>query len=254
MRIAIVGFGKMGRQLHDAALKSSHEIVSIIDPNVVDPKVTHRVLSAQALSNADVAIEFSAAKGIDERMQVYCDCSMPAVVATTGWYDRLDALKSLNTKSGCSIIWSGNFSLGVQLYFSIVRNAAALMNRFPQYDPLVQEWFHAAKADSPSGTAVMLGNILTEQLDGKHTLETGRLDRKRAQDEIHISSVRGGYTAGVHTVLFDSPVDTIELRHTARSRDAFVAGALKAAEWITSGKQGFFSIDDMFDDLLGLHN
>lgn len=251
MHIAIVGFGKMGRQLHEAAITSGHEVVSIIDPYATDSRVTHRTLTRQAFSGADVVIEFSVADGIEERMKMYCDTSTPAVIATTGWYDKLDALTSLHSRPECAIIWSGNFSIGVQLYFAIVRKAASLMNRFPEYDSLVQEWFHAAKADSPSGTAVMLGNILTQQLEGKDSLVTARLDRKREQNEIHVSSVRGGYTPGVHTVIFDSPVDTIELSHTARSREGFVSGALKAATWITAQKHGFFSIDDMLDDLLG---
>ncbi|HPE94304.1 4-hydroxy-tetrahydrodipicolinate reductase [anaerobic digester metagenome] len=245
MHIAIVGFGKMGRQLHEAAISSGHEVVSIIDPHVEDPRVTHRTLTSQALAGADAAIEFSAAEGIEERMNLYCETSTPAVIATTGWYDKLDSLKKLESHPGCAIIWSGNFSIGVQLFFSIVRKAASLMNNFPEYDSLVQEWFHAAKADSPSGTAVMLGNILTQQLNAKDKLETARLDRRREKQEIHISSVRGGYSPGVHTVLFDSPVDTIELTHTARNRDGFVSGALKAATWITAEKHGFFSIDDM---------
>lgn len=249
MHIAIVGFGKMGRQLHEAAITGGHEVVSIIDPHVADPKVTHRTLTAQALAGVDVAIEFSVADGIEERMQLYCDTSTPAVIATTGWYDKLDALKPLGSHPGCAIIWSGNFSIGVQLYFAIVRKAASLMNGFSEYDPLVREWFHAAKADSPSGTAVMLGNILTEELAGKEKLETARLDRKREQREIHVSSVRGGYSPGVHSVLFDSPVDTIELIHTARNRDGFVSGALKAAAWITTKKHGLFSIDDMLGDV-----
>ncbi len=249
MHIAIVGFGKMGRQLHEAAISNGHEVVSVIDPHVVDPKVTHRTLTAQALADADVAIEFSAAEGIEERMNLYCDTSTPAVIATTGWYDKLDALKELDSRSGCAIIWSGNFSIGVQLFFSIVRKAASLMNSFPEYDALVQEWFHAAKADSPSGTAVMLGKILTQQLDAKDKLETARLDRRREKQEIHISSVRGGYSPGVHTVLFDSPVDTIELTHTARNREGFVSGALKAAAWITAKNHGFYCIDDMLNDV-----
>ena len=245
MHIAIVGFGKMGRQLHEAAISSGHEVVSIIDPHVEDPRVTHRTLASQALAGADAAIEFSAAEGIEERMNLYCETSTPAVIATTGWYDKLDSLKKLESHPGCAIIWSGNFSIGVQLFFSIVRKAASLMNNFPEYDSLVQEWFHAAKADSPSGTAVMLGNILTQQLNAKDKLETARLDRRREKQEIHISSVRGGYSPGVHTVLFDSPVDTIELTHTARNRDGFVSGALNAETWITAEKHGFFSIDDM---------
>ncbi|WP_293892112.1 MULTISPECIES: 4-hydroxy-tetrahydrodipicolinate reductase [unclassified Sphaerochaeta] len=249
MHIAIVGFGKMGRQLHEAAITSGHDVVSIIDPYVVDSRVTHRTLTAQALAGADAAIEFSVAEGIEERMKLYCDTSTPAVIATTGWYDKLDSLKELESLPGCAIIWSGNFSIGVQLFFSIVRKAASLMNNFPEYDSLVQEWFHAAKADSPSGTAVMLGNILTQQLDAKDKLETARLDRRREKHEIHISSVRGGYSPGVHTVLFDSPVDTIELTHTARNSEGFVSGALKAAAWIVAKKQGFFSIDDMLDDV-----
>ena len=166
--------------------------------------MTHPTLTAKP-SLVGCTIEFSVADGIEERMQLYCDTSTPAVIATTGWYDKLDALKPLGSHPGCAIIWSGNFSIGVQLYFAIVRKAASLMNGFSEYDPLVREWFHAAKADSPSGTAVMLGNILTEELAGRK-LETARLDRKRNNVKTRIIGARR-YSPGCIR-LFDSPVDT----------------------------------------------
>jgi len=250
MHIAIVGFGKMGHVVRDLALREGHQIVAVIDPHADAPEVTSRVCEQSALHGADVVIEFSVAEGIGERMRVYAEAKVPAVVATTGWYDRLEAIQGELGSSDCSIIWSGNFAIGVHLFFAIARSAARLANRFPSYDPVVQELFHAGKGDSPSGTSLMLGAILLEELSNKDSLETGRLDRKRKPSEIHLSSARGGANPGTHTLIFDSPVDSIEITHRARSREGFAAGALQAAAWIADGKKGFFKLDDMLKDLM----
>ena len=250
MQIAIVGFGKMGRLVSQIAQDSGHFIKAVIDPVSQDPMVTSRECTERALLGSEVIIEFAASEGILERLKLYGKLGIPAVIATTGWYDRIPDAKSALGKTNCAIIWSGNFSLGVQLFLKIVRNASMIFNRFPIYDPLIQECFHAGKADSPSGTAVMLGNILLEELEGKNQLETGRLDRKRADSEIHVSSSRGGSIPGTHTVMFDSPVDTIEITHRARNREGFAYGAVQAAVWVSSGRKGFFSLDDMLTDLI----
>ncbi|PKL12159.1 MAG: 4-hydroxy-tetrahydrodipicolinate reductase [Spirochaetae bacterium HGW-Spirochaetae-8] len=250
MQIAIVGFGTMGKLVSRIARDSGHIVQTVIDPFSADPMVTSKECTEQTLRDSEVIIEFAASEGILDRLDLYGKLGIPAVIATTGWYDRMPDAKSALCNTNCAIIWSGNFSLGVQLFLKIARNASMIFNRFPIYDPLIQECFHAGKADSPSGTAIMLGNILLEELERKNQLETGRLDRKRADSEIHVSSTRGGSIPGTHTLVFDSPVDTIEITHRARNREGFAYGALQAATWISSGRRGFFSLDDMLTDLI----
>ena len=250
MRIAIVGFGKMGHVLRQTALRSGHEVVAVISPHADEPEVTSRTCDLAALAKADVAIEFSVPEGIEERMKVYAEAKVPAVVATTGWYGQMDHIRQEMEKAGGSILWSGNFAIGVHIFFSLARSAARLMERFAEYDPVVQELFHAGKGDSPSGTSAMLGNILLEELTRKDRLETARLDRKRTDNEIHLSSARGGSHPGTHTLIFDSPVDSIEITHRARNREGFATGALQAAAWISDGRTGFFKLDDMLAELM----
>lgn len=245
MKIAIVGYGKMGRLLYMRAREKGHEVAAIIDPNVQAPEVTSSLCDAESLSGAEVVIEFSTSEEILDRIDTYAQYRLPAVIATTGWYDRLEAARRKVNSKKSSLLWSGNFAIGVHVYMSIVKAAAGIMNRFPGYDPAVQEVFHAGKGDSPSGTALMLGNILLEELASKERLETGRLDRKRTDSEIHISSLRGGSYPGTHTVMFDSSVDTVEIIHRARSREGFADGALQAASWLLQAPAGFFSLDDM---------
>ena len=220
-------------------------MVAVIDPEKNDERVTAEQVSPEALSGAEAVIEFSVPEGIEQRIRVYNEAQIPCVIATTGWYDRLGEIRKDFDQSRSGLIWSGNFAIGVHLFFQVVRSAAHLINRFSDYDPVVQELFHAGKADSPSGTSHMLGKILLEELDAKRSLESARLDRRRSDDEIHLSSARGGYHPGTHTVIFDSAVDSIEITHRARSREGFASGALLAARWMSSGRKGFFTLEDM---------
>ncbi|MEK6950049.1 MAG: dihydrodipicolinate reductase C-terminal domain-containing protein, partial [Nanoarchaeota archaeon] len=153
-----------------------------------------------------------------------------------------------NAKIG--MIWSGNFSIGVNIYFKIIENAAKIMNKFTDYDMFVHEFHHNQKADSPSGTAVMIGKILTDNVDRKKKIVTEELKRRITPNELHISSTRSGSIPGTHIVGFDSPADTIELKHTARGREGFALGAIMAAQWIKD-KKGFYNIDDLMDDIIG---
>ncbi len=251
MRIAVVGYGKMGHVVTELAERNGHEIVAVIDPHVKDEKVSGSECTVEALKDAEVVIEFSVPEGIEERIRVYSMAAVPAVIATTGWYGNLEAIREEFESSQNALIWSGNFAIGVQLFFQIVRSAACLMNRFSEYDPVVQELFHAGKGDSPSGTSHMLGSILLEELDAKSRVESARLDRKRSSDEIHLSSARGGYNPGTHSVIFDSPVDSIEITHRARSREGFASGALTAASWVSSGRRGFYTLNDMVSEITG---
>lgn len=249
MRIAVVGFGTMGQLLYQRAQQAGHTICQVIDPTVSDSRVTATKVSSESLAGCEVALEFASPEGLEDRLECYQQSSVAAVIATTGWYDQLPRLQERFANSSNAIIYSGNFSLGVQLFYTLVRQAGRIFNTFSEYDVLIQEWFHNKKEDSPSGTASTLGKILMSEMDAKKRVITSRLDRKRAEDEIHISSVRGGYTAGVHSVIFDSSGDTITLNHTARNRDAYVSGALQAARWVLD-KMGFFSFEALLDEIL----
>jgi len=171
------------------------------------------------------------------------------VIGTTGWYDQMDDVQQVVAANGVGLIWSGNFSIGVNALFAIVSYAAKIFNNLPDYDVLGHEFHHKNKADSPSGTATMLTNILLENISRKQKPVYRMLDRKIEPDELHFSSSRGGAIPGTHMVMFDSLVDTIEIKHTARGREGFASGALMAAEFIEN-KTGFFNIDDLMAGLI----
>lgn len=248
MRIALVGYGKMGRLIRAIAEEKSHSIVAIVDPVSEDTLVTHRVLDEQALSDCEVAIDFSHPSVVYDHMLLYARTGIPAVIGTTGWYERLDELKASIASFKPSIIYSGNFSIGVAQFLRIVAYAAQLIAGTGLYDPFLTEIHHAAKADSPSGTAGLLADALLKAFPNKTRLIDETLRHRRPEDAIHVASVRGGWVPGTHTITFDSPVDTIELTHRARSREGFAVGALEAATWIASGKYGLFTLEDMLQD------
>lgn len=251
MKIGIVGYGRMGRMVRNVALETGNEIVAVIDPVVNVPEVTGASLALTALQGCQAVIDFSTPSCAIDHILLYARAGIPAVIGTTGWYGQLEEVRSLvKDLPDCAIVWSGNFSIGVHLFFEIVRHAAALVSKFDDYDVLAHELHHAGKADSPSGTAKMLGDILLQQMESKDSVESSRLDRKRLDSEIHISSSRGGYFPGTHEVYFDSPVDTIKISHVARNREGFARGAVRAAAWVSDGRRGFFSLDDMMADLL----
>jgi 4-hydroxy-tetrahydrodipicolinate reductase len=171
------------------------------------------------------------------------------VIGTTGWYDQLNTVKQIVEAHQVGLIWSGNFSIGVNALFKIVEYAAKVFNNLPDYDVLGHEWHHKHKADSPSGTANMLGKILLDHIERKQKLVYEMLDRKIEPDELHFSSSRGGAIPGAHLVMFDSAVDTIEIKHTARGRQGFAAGAIMAAEFIKD-KTGFYNINDLMNAIV----
>jgi 4-hydroxy-tetrahydrodipicolinate reductase len=171
------------------------------------------------------------------------------VIGTTGWYDRMPEVESMINKNKVGAIWSGNFSIGVNVFFRIVESAASLFNNIHDYDAMVHEIHHNQKADSPSGTASMIGKIILKNMSRKNKIITDKLERKIEPNELHISSVRVGTVPGTHEVLFDSAADTIELKHTARTREGFALGAVMAAEFIAD-KKGFYGIEDLMNNLI----
>lgn len=250
MNIAINGFGKMGKMILLNAEGNGHLVVSIIDPYSTDSRVSAKKLSIENLNNADVVIDFSHPSCIVDNIKFYIQNNVPAVIGTTGWNDKLEELKLFaKDYSQSSIIYSGNFSIGVSLYREVVKIASKLFGATGSYDVFLNEIHHKEKADSPSGTASMLADVVRDNFEGKSKIVTERLDRKIDQQEFHVSSTRGGWVPGTHTVTFDSPFDSVELVHRARTREGFASGALLAATWIKD-KKGFFTLDDFVDTLI----
>jgi 4-hydroxy-tetrahydrodipicolinate reductase len=234
MRIALIGYGKMGKEIESAALAAGDTIVQKFD---ID-----RPADVASLSDADVCIEFSTPETVVGNIQLALKAQKDIVVGTTGWYDRLPELKKLAVHSG--LLYSANFSVGVNMYFRIVAAASELMRNAQDYDAYIHEVHHRQKADSPSGTALRLADIVLKRIDRKKSIATQRMDGKIAPDVLHVTSTRVGTFAGTHTVGFDSDADLIEITHTARSRKGFALGALRAAHWL-HGRKGVFTMDDV---------
>ena len=226
MKIALLGYGKMGRMVEEAATGAGIEVACVIDPFAG---------SRGELSGCDVAIDFTEPTVVLDNIKLAADAKLSLVVGTTGWYDRLGDAKHLVEQAGIGLVYSSNFSIGVNLMFRITRYAASLFSRFSSYDPFIQEAHHRFKIDAPSGTAI----FLTRELESEY---------KR---QVSVASTRAGHIPGTHVVGFDSEADTLTITHTARSRAGFAAGAVVAANWIV-GKTGVYEFSDIIEQLL--HN
>lgn len=250
LRLSLVGYGRMGRVIRRLAEDRGHTVAAIIDPHA--PEATAPALTPAALAGTDAVIDFSVPETAAEHLRFYAAQGIPTVMGTTGWYAQADALAAEFAGTDAAIIWSGNFSIGVRLFTRLTAQAAALLAPFAeyaQYDAMLHEFHHAGKADSPSGTALELARALQGEWPQQPHLQTAELNRQRRPDELHLSSTRGGSIPGTHMVIFDSPADTIELTHRARTREGFAAGAVLAAEWIAGGRRGFFTLDELLDDV-----
>jgi 4-hydroxy-tetrahydrodipicolinate reductase len=248
MKIAITGYGKMGQITEQIAIENGHNVVSTIDPTINTAKF--KELNEENLCDADVVIDFTVPAIVLENIDIYVKYGINAVIGTTGWYEYLEEVKEKVEKSKIGLVWSGNFSIGVNLFFHIIKESSNLMKKFTSYDVMGYEIHHNRKKDSPSGTMNMIGKILLENLNNKKKIVTEKLDRKISEEEIHLASIRGGNVPGIHLIAFDSEVDTIELKHTVRSRKGLAVGAIKAAEWIQE-KKGFYNIEDMMNEIIG---
>jgi 4-hydroxy-tetrahydrodipicolinate reductase len=247
MNIAIAGYGRMGKKIEMVCREKGLTVVSTIDMMAQEAKYSE--INAESLSGVDVVIDFTYPDAALENISKYVHHGVDVIMGTTGWFDKMEEVTAM-VGDTIGFLWSGNFSTGVNIYFRIVRAASKLFDRFPDYDPMLYEIHHNQKKDSPSGTAEMIGAILLEEIGRKNRGVTEKLDRQIAEDEIHFASMRGGHYHGTHSVQFDSPVDTIEIKHTARNREGFARGAVDAAQWL-HGKKGLFSIDDYIDSIMG---
>jgi 4-hydroxy-tetrahydrodipicolinate reductase len=263
MNIALIGYGKMGRMVEAKAGERGHRIVAVVDPYVQDRPCSgapvYRSIPGADLSAAAAAIEFTRPDTAPGNIRALAERGVPVVAGTTGWLDHLEELRGAVEDAGSALLWASNFSLGVNLFYHIAAYAARLVDPFPEYDAGGWEAHHNKKADSPSGTAKTLAERVISQMERKKKAVWETLDRPPAAEEFHYPSLRVGSAPGIHTLIFDSPADTIEITHTARNREGFALGAVRAAEWLVRAgeaggadkppRRGVFTMDDVLDEL-----
>jgi 4-hydroxy-tetrahydrodipicolinate reductase len=231
MKIALLGYGKMGQTIERIALERGHEIVLKKD----------EFNTYEGLSNADVAIDFSIPAVAVENISNCFYANVPVISGTTGWLDRFEEMVALCEEKKGAFISSSNFSLGVNLFFGLNEYLAKMMSRFDSYKVDMEEIHHTQKLDAPSGTAISLAKGVINNSDYTNwTLGEAK------ENLIHIEALRIGDVPGTHTVTYNSKVDSIEIKHTAHNRDGFALGAVIAAEWIV-GKQGVFTMKDVLE-------
>lgn len=235
MRVAVVGYGKMGREVEAVLRERGHEAAPV---RRGDPFP----------AGCAVGIDFTRADEVERNLALALDAGARYVVGTTGWQDRIDAVRRLVEHRSGGLVWAANFSLGVNLFYRIVRQAAALLAPFPEYDPYVLERHHRQKKDAPSGTARVLAQVLSEAGLRRTAPET-QLQGALADERFHVAAVRAGGIVGDHTVGFDCGGDEILLEHRARTRRGFATGAVLAAEWI-AGRTGFHEFGAVLDELI----
>ena len=237
MKIALIGYGKMGKAIEKMGLEKGHEFPLIIDVNNAGD------LNPDNVKGIDVAIEFSAPLAAPDNILRCLELGLPVVSGTTGWNSRFEEVNLSCKSQNGAFFYASNFSIGVNILFAMNRKLAGIMNKFPQYRVSMEEVHHIHKLDAPSGTAITL---LEGIIEDHGSSEKWSLDESKDPAEIHISALREGEVKGKHTVSYDSPLDSISLSHDAKSRIAFVEGVLLAATFI-SDKKGVFGMNDMLD-------
>lgn len=231
MKIALIGYGTMGRLIEVLARRKNHNTVVVIDQESV-------LFSADDLANvlrvADVAIDFSVAEFTKRNVEACCTAGIPLVEGTTGWNSQLEEIRSVVKENDGSFVYGANFSIGVNLFYRVVDHASKLFAKFEDYEAFIEEQHHSRKVDSPSGTALKLKDIVSEHI----------------KEDFSVSATRAGNIPGTHRVGFDGSADQVLLEHFARSRDGFASGAILAAEWVI-GKKGFWEFTEVMDEIVG---
>ncbi len=235
MRIALIGYGKMGKTIERIAIERGHTISAIID---VHNKEDIKNLNG---SMADVAIEFSQPESAFLNISHCLENNLPIVSGTTGWLTKKPVLDEICRQNNGSFFYASNYSIGVNIFFHLNKILAGLMKKFPDYAVSMEEIHHTEKKDAPSGTAITLAEGLMSQNSAKTKWVN---EQSENEDELEIISKRLNDVPGTHTVFYNSPIDTIEIKHTAHSREGFAQGAVMAAEW-TAKNRGVFGMNDL---------
>ena len=239
MKIALIGYGKMGHIIERIALERGHEIVSKID---VD---NQEEFNSEAFASADVAIEFTIPTKAIENYRKAWAAGVPVVSGTTGWNAILPELKKEIAENGYTLFWASNFSLGVNLFFELNKRLAAMMNRYANYDVTMTEIHHTEKKDAPSGTAITLAEGILENIERKSEWVLSNAQCTKLNAQLGIEALREGKVPGTHIITYDSEVDSITIKHEAKSREGFALGAVVAAEFLVGKLAGFYSMSDL---------
>lgn len=237
MKIALIGYGKMGKTIEQIAISRGHEIVAHID---ID---NQQDFDSKEFKSADIAIEFTAPSVAVENYRRAFNAGVSVVSGTTGWTARMEEVKSWCKEKNLAFFWTSNFSLGVNIFFAMNKYLAKIMNKFPEYEVDITETHHIHKLDAPSGTAITLADGIIENLDRKSSWE---LDKASKDDKIGIKAIREGEVPGIHTIRYESDVDSITITHDAKSRAGLALGAVVAAEF-TYRKKGCLGMSDMLN-------
>lgn len=236
MKIAIIGYGKMGKTIEKLALDRGHEIVL--------RSTSENPVTAEKLKNADMAIEFTNPESAPRNIGLCIETNVPVVTGSTGWNDRLEEIsESVTIKKG-KLFHASNFSIGVNLFFKLNHTLAKLMNNRPEYQPELKEWHHIHKKDAPSGTAVTLLNEMLQNLENK---TDWKLEQTDEDNEIPVKAIREGEIFGTHRIRYKSDIDEISIEHKAHSREGFAKGAILAAEWLADSQPGVFTMNDLLE-------
>lgn len=235
MKIALVGYGKMGKMIEEIALSRGHEIVCKIDINESGS------FDSKEFASADVVIEFTVPQAAFGNYMKCFERGKAVVSGTTGWLDKMPEIEKMCEGGKQTFFYASNFSLGVNIFFEINRQLAKIMNKFDNYDVNMTETHHIHKLDAPSGTAISLAEGIIDNIDRKNGWN---LAPEYKKDSVQISAIRQREVPGIHTITYDSEVDFIEITHNARSRRGFAYGVVLAAEY-TNGKKGLLGMKDM---------
>lgn len=235
MKIAIVGYGRMGKAVEQEAKELGISISRVL--NNLDE------IKNSDFADDEIAIEFTAPEVCVENIKILTEKGVSVVCGTTAWYDKMPEISKLISKHNTGLLYAENFSIGVNTFYKIVREAAKLFNDLSDYDLMVYESHHKNKKDAPSGTAKKVAEIICDNVRRKTKVVTGNFNRVLSPEELHISSSRCGHVIGEHKVIFDSEYDAIEVNHFSKGRKGYARGAIKCAEWLYK-KKGVFSIDD----------
>ena len=228
VRLLLLGQGRMGSAIEQLAPARGFVVAGVL---TVETNEKGAGLTADVLNAADVVVDFTQPDAVLENIRRVAGAGKPMVVGTTGWYGNLEDARAIVEEHGTGLVYGANFSLGVQLFYRLAREAAKLFSRWPQYEPFIVETHHQFKRDAPSGTALELARQIEPDLAGRMPV---------------IQSVRAGYIPGTHELGFDAEGETLIVRHAARSRQAFAEGALVAAKWVR-GKKGFRHFSEILD-------
>jgi 4-hydroxy-tetrahydrodipicolinate reductase len=237
MKIALLGYGRMGKEIEKVALERKHRIVLKIDIDNLDD------LTIASLKKADVAIDFSIPDGAYTNIMKCFEADIPIVCGTTGWLNKFDDVVSYCKQNHKTFFYASNYGIGVNIFFRINKYLAGILNKYKDYEIEIEETHHIHKLDAPSGTAITLAKGIIEKTERKDKWE---LNEQSAPSSIKIKALREDEIPGIHVVKYDSQVDLIEIKHSAKNRKGLALGAILAAEFIRT-KVGYFNMDHLMN-------